>query len=307
MIERPPERQRILIVGSTGQVGVELQRSFAGMGEIFKRDRKQVDLSRPDEIRSMMRTVAPHVVLNAAAYTAVDRAEAEPETASAINAIAPGILAEEAHRLDALLVHFSTDYVFDGSKRTPWLETDSPNPLSVYGASKLAGDRAIEQVGGKYLIFRTSWVYGPHGNNFLFTMLRLGRERQHLKIVDDQIGAPTTSCELAEASHAIVASVLGGKHGEPMDWRGLYNMTCGGSVSWCGFARAIFDRAGDLSQGNRPEILPIPTSEYPTAARRPMYSVLSNEKLHRQFGVKLPGWENALDCVIDKLKENASR
>lgn len=300
MITRP----RILIVGSAGQVGVELQRSFAAAGEIFERDRDKVDIANPDEIRAMVRGIAPDIILNAAAYTAVDRAESETETARAINAVAPGILAEEALHRDALLVHYSTDYVFDGSKRSPWLETDSPNPLSVYGASKLAGDRAIEQVGGKYLIFRTSWVYGPHGNNFLFTMLRLSRDRDHVKIVDDQIGAPTTSCELADATHAIVSSVLDGKHGGPVNWSGLYNMTCGKSVSWCGFARAIYDRAGDLLPGKPPEVLAISTSEYPTAATRPIYSVLSNEKLLTRFGRSLLSWEAALDNVIAKLKQN---
>ncbi|MGB6192562.1 MAG: dTDP-4-dehydrorhamnose reductase [Terracidiphilus sp.] len=296
-------RPRILIVGSTGQVGVELKRSFAGAGEIFERDRSQVDVTKPDEIRAMVRSVAPDIVLNAAAYTAVDRAETERETANAVNAVAPGVLAEEALRHDALLVHFSTDYVFDGSKRTAWIETDSPKPLSIYGASKLAGDRAIEQVGGKYLIFRTSWVYGPHGKNFLFTMLRLGHECDQLKIVDDQVGGPTTSCELADATYSIVTSVLSGKHGAAENWSGLYNMTCSGSVSWCGFARAILERAGGLLKGKQPEIVPIPTSAYPTPAARPAYSVLSNEKLQTRFAVKLRPWEDALENVLFILKE----
>ena len=298
---------RILIVGSAGQVGVELQRSFSGVGEIFERDRDKVDIAKPEEIRAMVRELAPDIILNAAAYTAVDQAEKEQETARAINAIAPGILAEEALRRDALLVHYSTDYVFDGSKKTPWLETDAPNPLSIYGATKLDGDRAIEAVGGKYLIFRTSWVYGPHGNNFLFTMLRLGRERDQVKIVDDQVGAPTTSCELADATHAIVTSILSGARGAVMNWAGLYNMTCGGSISWCGFARAIYDRANELLNGKRPEVTPILTSEYPTAAARPRYSVLSNEKLKKQFGVRLSSWETALDNVVAMLKNNAGR
>lgn len=296
---------RILIVGSAGQVGVELKRSFAGAGEIFARDRSQMDVARADEIRAMVRSVAPDVVLNAAAYTAVDRAETEREAAHAVNAVAPRVLAEEALRRDALLVHFSTDYVFDGSKRSPWIETDRANPLSVYGASKLAGDRAIEEVGGKYLIFRTSWVYGPHGKNFLFTMLRLGREREQLKIVDDQIGAPTSSCELADATHSIVTSVLSGKHGAAAQWAGVYNMTCDGSTSWCGFARAIFARAGRLLDGKQPEVVPIPTSEYPTPAVRPAYSVLSNEKLETRFGVRLRTWETALDHDLEILKERA--
>lgn len=303
MITKP----RILIVGSAGQVGVELQRSFAEVGEIFERDRDKVDIAQPEEVRAMVRNIAPDIILNAAAYTAVDRAESEQEVARAINAIAPGILAEEALHRGALLVHYSTDYVFDGSKRTPWLETDSPNPLSIYGKTKLAGDQAIEQIGGNFLIFRTSWVYGPHGNNFLFTMLRLGRERERVTIVDDQIGAPTTSCELADATHAIVTAVLQGKHGASSSWSGLYNMTCGGSISWFGFAQAIYERSGSLLNGKKPEVAGIPTSEYPTPATRPRYSVLSNEKLHARFGVKLKSWQSALDDVIGKLKQDAAR
>ncbi len=299
-------KPRILIVGSAGQVGVELQRSFAEGAEIFAWDRSKIDLAKPDEIRTMMRSVAPEIVLNAAAYTAVDRAESEPDAARAINAVAPGILAEEALRRDALLVHYSTDYVFDGSKRTPWLETDSPNPLSVYGATKLGGDQAIQQVGGKYLIFRTSWVYGPHGRNFLFTMLRLGKERSQLKVVDDQIGGPTTSCELAGATHAIVSTIVNGTHDADGKWSGLYNMSCSGAVSWCEFARAIFEHAGEPLQGRLPEVVPISTSEYPTPAVRPSYSVLSNERLLTQFGIRLLPWQAALDNVFGMMKENAA-
>jgi dTDP-4-dehydrorhamnose reductase len=204
---------RILIVGHAGQVGVELQRSFAGAGEIICHDRDSVDLAVPDQVRAMVRTAAPEIILNAAAYTAVDRAEAEQEAAFAVNATAPGILAEEALRRDALLVHYSTDYVFDGSKTSPWVETDVANPLNVYGASKLAGEKVIQQVGGKYLIFRTSWVYGPCGNNFLLTMLRLARERESLSIVDDQVGAPTSSIELAKATRTIADGALAGQFG----------------------------------------------------------------------------------------------
>ena len=230
-------RPRILIVGAAGQVGLELQRNFADAGEITCRDRDTVDLAVPDQVCAMVRDAAPDIILNAAAYTAVGRAESEPDVALAVNAKASGILAEEALRANALLVHYSTDYVFDGAKVGPWFETDKPNPLNVYGASKLAGEKAIQQVGGKYLIFRTSWVYGPHGSNFLLTMLRLGHERDSLNIVDDQVGAPTTSIELADSTRAIVSDVLAGQFGTTSDWAGLYHMTCGGSVSWYGFAR----------------------------------------------------------------------
>ena len=294
-------RPRILIVGAYGQVGRELQRSFADAGEIIARDRDTVDLAAPDQVRAMVRSAAPAIILNAAAYTAVDRAESEPEQALAVNARAPGILAEEALRAGALLVHYSTDYVFDGSKAGPWVETDEPNPLNVYGASKLAGEEVIQQAGGKYLIFRTSWVYGPHGQNFLLTMLRLGRERESLDIVDDQFGAPTSSIELADATHTIVDGVLAGQYGSAENWAGLYHMTCSGSASWCGFARAIFTRAQALLGGKMPALNPIPSSEYPTPARRPQNSVLSNEKLHACFGVHLAPWQSALNEVLRRL------
>jgi dTDP-4-dehydrorhamnose reductase len=299
-------QQRILIVGAYGQVGRELQRSFSNAGEIIVRDRDTVDLAAPDQVRAMVRSAAPDVILNAAAYTAVDRAESEPEAAMAVNSLASGILAEEALRVGALLVHYSTDYVFDGSKAGPWVETDEPNPLNVYGASKLAGEEAIQHAEGKYLIFRTSWVYGPHGQNFLLTMLRLGRERESLQIVDDQFGAPTSSIELADATRVVVNGVLAGRFGAPSRWAGLYHMTCGGSVSWCGFARAIFARAGTLLHGKVPVVKPIVSAEYPTPAKRPRNSLLSNEKLHTRFGVRLAPWEDALDTVLLRLADTAS-
>ena len=289
---------RILILGSTGQLGRELQRSFSGYGEVIARGRETVDFSGEDQLRSAVRTASPDVILNAAAYTAVDRAESEPDLAMAVNGHAPGVLAEEANRLGALFVHYSTDYVFDGTKAGAWEETDAPNPLNVYGASKLAGERAVEQVGGKHLIFRTSWVYGPHGKNFLLTMLRLGKERDLLKVVDDQVGAPTTSIALADATRSIVASIFEGRCGYAESWAGVYHMTCGGSVSWRGFADAIFARAQNLLGGRRPATAPIPTSEYPTPARRPQNSVLSNKKLNAAFGVQLPSWGDALDRVF---------
>jgi dTDP-4-dehydrorhamnose reductase len=289
---------RILILGSTGQLGRELQRSFSGYGEVIARGRETVDFSGEDQLRSAVRTASPDVILNAAAYTAVDRAESEPDLAMAVNGHAPGVLAEEANRLGALFVHYSTDYVFDGTKAGAWEETDAPNPLNVYGASKLAGERAVEQVGGKHLIFRTSWVYGPHGKNFLLTMLRLGKERDLLKVVDDQVGAPTTSIALADATRSIVASIFEGRCGYAESWAGVYHMTCGGSVSWRGFADAIFTRAQNLLGGRRPATAPIPTSEYPTPAKRPQNSVLSNKKLNAAFGVQLPSWGDALDRVF---------
>ncbi len=297
---------RILIVGAAGQLGRELQRSFAGRGELLCRDKESVDLAIEEQVNAMVEEAAPDLILNAAAYTAVDRAESEPELAMAINAMAPRVLAEQARKRDILMVHYSTDYVFDGGKQGPWVESDAPNPLNVYGSSKLAGEEAVRSAGGKYLIFRTSWVYGPHGNNFLLTMLRLGRERDRLTIVDDQIGAPTTSVALADATRSIVDKIQSGSLGAVEDWAGLYHMTCGGSTSWCGFSREIFARANGLLDGRHPEVVPIPSSQYQTAARRPMNSVLSNEKLAARFGIRLPEWGDALDSVLQQLSASTA-
>jgi dTDP-4-dehydrorhamnose reductase len=302
MTANPKENPRILIVGNAGQLGRELEKTFAGVGPIVAVDRESVDLADPGQTRELVRRAAPDVILNAAAYTAVDRAESERDLAYAINEGAPRVLAEEAHRRNALFVHYSTDYIFDGGKSSPWVETDLPNPLNVYGASKLAGERAVESAGGKFLIFRTSWVYGPHGNNFLLTMLRLARERDRLSIVDDQIGGPTTSIELARATHSIVAGILAGRFGAPEDWTGLYHMTCGGSVSWFGFAQAIFARAAELLGIKPPALTPIATKDYPTPAARPRYSVLSNAKLQARFGMQLSPWESALEETLQALR-----
>jgi dTDP-4-dehydrorhamnose reductase len=300
-IEVPGGNLRFLILGATGQLGYDLQQSFSGLGSITAADRNSVDLARPDQIRALLQRIQPEVVLNAAAYTAVDRAESERELAFAINAEAPRVLAEEAAKINALLVHYSTDYVFDGAKPAPWIEADAPNPLNAYGASKLAGERAVQDAGGKHLIFRTSWVYSPRGQNFLLTMLRLGRERSRLSIVDDQIGAPTTSAALARATYALVASVLAGHYGDPKNWAGLYHMTCTGQTSWFGFAKAIFARAAAPLGMNMPELVPITTEDYPTPARRPRNSVLANAKLKERFNLQLPSWESALDEVVQTV------
>ncbi|MGC2635580.1 MAG: dTDP-4-dehydrorhamnose reductase, partial [Acidobacteriaceae bacterium] len=286
-------------------LGLELQRSFAGTNPLVAAGREIADLASPGQLRAIVRRVQPHVILNAAAYTAVDRAESEPQVAAAVNERAPRILAEEARQINALFVHYSTDYVFDGSKLEPWTEDDAPHPLNAYGAGKLAGEEAVRAVGGRYLILRTSWVYAPHGKNFLLTMLRLGRERDRLSVVDDQFGAPTTAMELARATRAIADGVLAGQFGATEDWAGLYHMTCGGSTTWCGFAQAIFARAGSLLAGGNPEVAPIPSSGYPTPAKRPRNSVLSNARLHARFGVQLASWEAALDETLAVLRARA--
>ena len=295
------KNRRVLIVGAAGQVGRELQRTFHDFGAVIAVDRESVNLESAQETRELVLKANPDVILNAAAYTAVDKAESEPGAAMAINAEAPRVLAEEAKRKGILFVHYSTDYVFNGTKREPWVETDSPSPLGVYGKTKLVGEEAIRKVGGTYLIFRTSWVYGPHGNNFLLTMLRLAEQRSELKIVDDQIGAPTTSIELANATRAIVSGAIAGRYGDPRNWTGLYHMTCSGAVSWRGFAEAIFVRAQDQIRAKIPVVHPISSREYPVAAQRPLYSVLSNEKLRTKFHLQLPSWESALDDVFKRL------
>lgn len=289
--------KRILIVGALGQLGRELQRSFDGTGELICYSRGEVDVADSEQVREMVRAAAPDVILNAAAFTAVDRAESEKELATAINATAPRVLAEEAKRHDILLVHFSTDYVFDGTKRTPWVESDRPNPLNYYGISKLDGERAVQDVGGRYLIFRTSWVYASHGKNFLLTMLRMGKERDQLAVVDDQYGAPTTSVALANATRSVVEGIFAERFGGVDKWAGLYHMTCAGQTTWCGFAEDIF-RRGKPRMNRVPEILPIPTSEYPSPTRRPLYSILSNQKLYERFGVRLADWRDELDSIL---------
>jgi dTDP-4-dehydrorhamnose reductase len=289
---------RVLILGANGQVGRELQRSFADARELIALDRHHVDLANTEQLRAAVRHAAPEIILNAAAYTAVDRAESDRDAAFAINAHAPRILAHEAARLDAVFVHYSTDYVFDGSKSSPWLESDPTGPLNFYGASKLAGEQAIAGAGGRYLILRTSWVYGPHGKNFLLTMLRLAGDRDRLTIVDDQTGAPTTSIAIADATRTLIDEILSGAH---QDWSGIYHLTCAGATTWYGFAQEIFARAGSLLP-KTPQVVPIESKDFPTPAKRPRNSVVSNQKLESRFGVRMPAWEEALDAALAQLR-----
>jgi dTDP-4-dehydrorhamnose reductase len=292
-------RPRIVLTGANGQVGWELQRTLSCLGEVIALDSKAMDLADAAAVRQKLRETAPAIIVNPAAYTAVDKAEREPERAHAVNAVAPGVLAEEAVKLDALLVHYSTDYVFNGSGTTPWREDDACDPINVYGTTKLEGERAIQAKGCRHLIFRTSWVYGMRGSNFLLTMRRLMRERPELKIVADQIGAPTWCRDLAEAT-ALVLSQLGSPlsqsgAGEP--W-GVYNMTNSGETSWHGFAEAIqaLDASGETQAAH---LLPIPGSDYPTPARRPLNSRLDNDKLEHTFGIRLQDWRVALARCMD--------
>ncbi len=292
---------RILVTGVSGQVGHDLMRTLAPLGEVIGLDRQALDLASPDAIRAVVRQFSPTLIFNPAAYTAVDRAESEPEQAMRINGIAPGVLGEEAARLGAWLLHYSTDYVFDGSGTRPWREDDPTGPLGVYGRTKLAGEQAVAASGCRHLILRTSWVYSLRGRNFLSTMHRLATERDELRVVDDQIGAPTSSAALADAGAALAPRLLA----NPTADSGVFHMSCAGAVSWCGFARAIVERLDAVAQAlgapapaRRPRVTPIRTEDYPTPAARPRNSVLDNGRLAQQFGLQLPHWEAALDALL---------
>jgi dTDP-4-dehydrorhamnose reductase len=277
-------------------VGAALTQSLQGLGELIALDRTQLDLSNPDAIRTALRELQPQMIINAAAYTAVDAAESDEATAFQINAEAPRVIAEESERLGAALIHYSTDYVFDGGKQVAWLEDDVTTPLSVYGRSKLAGEQAITDVGGTHLILRTSWVYGLHGKNFLLTMLKLAETRDELAIVDDQMGAPTWAVTIADATAAIIRDA-----GEPAQLAalsGVYHLCAGGHTSWFGFAQAIFSHT---SVQRKPKLRPITTSEYPTPAKRPSNSMLNTDKFRHTFG-DLPAWDDALQkCMQVRL------
>jgi dTDP-4-dehydrorhamnose reductase len=296
----------VLVFGRTGQLGWELRHKLACLGPIATVGSPEVDFAKPETIRDAVRAASPAAIVNAAAYTAVDKAESEPELAMAINGTAPGVLAEEAKRLGSLLVHYSTDYVYDGTKQGPWVETDAPNPLNVYGKTKLAGDEAIAAVGCDHLIFRTSWVYGARGNNFLLTMLRLSKERAELRVVDDQTGAPTSSECIAQATADVLAQVLGPAGGGLQGRSGIYNMACSGATTWFGFAKALIERSVSLGAGT-PKLIPIPTSEFPRPATRPANSRLSGLRLEEAFGVRMPDWEEALALVLETLKDGGAR
>jgi dTDP-4-dehydrorhamnose reductase len=290
---------RILLTGANGQVGWELRRTLAPLGDVVASTRRSLDLADPDALRRAVRECRPELIVNAAAYTAVDGAESEPERAMAVNGIAPGILAEEGKRVGAALVHFSTDYVFDGRKPTPYLEDDPPAPLNVYGTTKLAGERAIQAVGAPHLVLRTSWVYGARGRNFLLAICRLAGERPELRVVDDQTGAPTWCRMIAEATAQIVARARPGPGRAPFAAGGVYHLTARGATTWFGFARAILASGSALGLASVPALLPIGSEEYGSPARRPANSLLANDKVERDFGVALPPWDDALRMCLE--------
>jgi dTDP-4-dehydrorhamnose reductase len=284
-------RPTILLTGAHGQVGFELQRALVPHGKVIACDHAKLDLGDRDLLVDAVRSLKPQLIINAAAYTAVDRAESEVRQAEAINAVAPAILAEEAKSIDAALIHFSTDYVFDGASTSPYDEQALTGPLNVYGRTKRDGERAIAAVGGAHLIFRTSWVYGLRGANFLLTMLRLAAERDELRVVADQFGVPNWSRDLAATVAAVVSEGLP----KLVERAGLYHLSARGTTSWYDFARAI---VGDVK---RPRVVPITTAEYPTPARRPPYGVLATGKFDRTFGLALPTWGDALArCLAER-------
>jgi dTDP-4-dehydrorhamnose reductase len=283
---------KILLTGGRGQVGYELERCLQGLGEVVAPGRDQLDLADLAQVRDVVRALRPGLIVNAAAYTAVDRAESEPALAHVVNAEAPGVLAAEARRLGVAMVHFSTDYVFDGSKDGPYVESDAPAPLNVYGRTKLLGEQAIAATGAAHLILRTSWVYGMRGHNFLLTMLRLARERGELRVVSDQQGAPTWSRTVAQATADILVQARRGGG----DWweqhGGLYHLSCQGQTTWHGFAEAIME-----ASANSTPVIPVSTTEYPTPARRPRNSVLDSSRLVDRF-CRLPEWRETLALCL---------
>jgi len=293
---------KILLTGKYGQVGFELRSALAPLGEIVAVDHHECDLADPAAIRRLVAEVAPQIIVNPAAYIAVDKAESEPELAQAINATAPGILGQEAKKLGALVVHYSTDYVFDGTKAGAYTEDDTPNPQSVYGKTKLAGEQALQQSGADHLIFRTSWVFGAHGGNFAKTMLRLAAERDALKIVADQHGAPTSAALLADVTaQAIGRYQREGRASFPF---GLYHLVAGGLTTWHAYAQTVVraaEAAGKPLKVKADDIAPIATTDYPLPAPRPANSHLDTRRLQATFGLRLPDWQRGLEHVLQQI------
>jgi dTDP-4-dehydrorhamnose reductase len=288
---------RILITGKSGQVGTELGKLYHSPQEVIITGREECDLGNELSVRETVRRWKPEIILNAGAYTAVDQAETDRDLCFRVNAVAPGVFAEEAARLNALLIHYSTDYVFNGQKTEPYCETDPVDPINIYGASKAAGEAAIVKAGARAVVLRTTWVYGAHGKNFLRTMLRVGAERPELRVVDDQLGAPTSAAAIAEATHTLAE-----RHKQDPEsiTPGIYHMTAGGSTTWYGFAQAIFAAS---SLAKKPRVEPIPSSAYKTPAMRPANSVLANDKFAQTFGFRMSGWQQQLDEVFATMTE----
>jgi dTDP-4-dehydrorhamnose reductase len=294
---------KLMVTGANGQVGWELRRSLAALGSVIALDRSQCDLGQPERLPDIIRKLNPDVIVNAAAYTAVDDAEREEALAMTVNGTAVGVLAKEAARAGALLVHYSTDYVFDGRKEGPYTEDDPPCPVNAYGRSKLAGEVAVRQAGGGYLVLRTSWVYGVRGRNFLRTIVSLLRERDELRIVADQIGAPTWAAEIAQATAAVIEAAAQ-ERTEGSFASGLFHLTASGATSWHGFAAAILNgatRHALLTAQSTPRIVAISSDDYPRPAARPKNSCLAGSRLKQRFGIALPDWEEGLSLCLEEM------
>jgi dTDP-4-dehydrorhamnose reductase len=288
---------KILLLGKNGQVGWELRRTLAPLAEVVALDYPEINFTDAPALRQLVAGTRPAVVINAAAYTAVDKAETETELCRQVNAVAPGVLAEAAKKTGALMVHYSTDYIFDGTKASPYVETDAPNPLGAYGRTKLEGDRAVKASGADHLIFRLCWVYGARGQNFMLTMQRLAREREKLRVVGDQLGCPTWSRMIAETTALALKQVLAGA--DRSAYNGEYHLAAGGYTNWHEFASRIIEWMPEAERKCR-VVEKITTAEYPTPARRPAYSILDCGKLQKTFGLRLPDWEASLRQVLDK-------
>ncbi|MGO9588246.1 MAG: dTDP-4-dehydrorhamnose reductase [Limisphaerales bacterium] len=288
---------KILLIGKNGQVGWELRRTLAPLAEVVAVDYPEINFTDTPALRRFVAATNPSVVVNAAAYTAVDKAETETELCRQVNALAPGVLAEAAKKAGALMVHYSTDYIFDGAKTSPYAETDAPNPLGAYGRSKLEGDRAVKASGADHLIFRLCWVYGARGQNFMLTMQRLARERETLRVVDDQFGCPTWSRMIAEATALVLKQVLAGA--DRSAYNGEYHLAASGQTNWHEFASRIIEWMPEAERKCR-VVEKITTAEYPTPAKRPAFSALDCGKLQKTFGLRLPNWEASLRQVLDK-------
>ncbi|NER92703.1 MAG: dTDP-4-dehydrorhamnose reductase [Symploca sp. SIO1B1] len=294
--------RQILLTGITGQLGQELQQTLAPLGKVNGFSHQTLDLTQPDKIRQVIQEVKPDFIVNAAAYTAVDKAETETELANSINATAPTVMAEEAQKLGATLMHVSTDYVFNGQKNTPYLEDDASNPVNAYGYSKLLGEEGIQKTCDRYLILRTAWVYGTYGKgNFVKTMLRLGAQREELRVVVDQVGAPSWTGDLAQGMLELLTQ-LTGEQTENLPPMGIYHFTNSGAISWYDFAVAIFEEAQQLGFPLKVQrVVPITTAEYPTPAKRPAYSVLSGKKISAVLGDHPPHWRSGLRQMLQQL------
>ncbi len=291
---------RILLIGRSGQLGWELQRSLAPLGEVVTYDYPEIDLGKPASLPGLVRGVNPQVIVNAAAYTNVDKAESEAELARQINAEAPGVLAEEAKRLNAAFIHYSTDYVFDGTKGSPYIETDVTNPLNIYGQTKLEGEQAVQAVGRAYLVLRTSWVYSLRQGGFVTKVLQWAREQDTLRVVDDQISSPTWARMLAEATALILAQGQDDPAGYIREKAGLYHLAGSGACSRYEWAQAILELDPKKSEHKVRQLLPVKSSQFPTPAKRPLVSVLDCGKFEQTFGLRLPAWREALQLAIDK-------